>query len=275
MLKTSFKFNLTKFKTKVLRQPIKLWYFKEEMFTNFGDELSVDIIEGLFKRKVVRSPIEDAYMFAVGSIIEQADRERTRVSYVWGSGFIQEGIDIGDRNLIFTAVRGEMTRSRLPSEFRNIPIGDPGLLVNLIYPYIRDVDSEMVGIVPHYTDENNEILERAKSCPGKYKIISVKNSPEEVARQITSCGLILSSSLHGLIVADSYNIPNIHLKLSNNLVGGEYKFRDYYTATGRAYRFTMPDSIYNIQDIDRIIKEYRSVENLSEIQKGLINSFPL
>jgi hypothetical protein len=45
---------------------------------------------------------------------------------------------------------------------------------------------------------------------------------------------VISSSLHGLIVADSLGIPNVWLRLSPDVLGGDYKFKDYYSVFGLA-----------------------------------------
>ena len=50
---------------------------------------------------------------------------------------------------------------------------------------------------------------------------------------IASCRFLFSSSLHGLIFADSYSVPNAHLRLSTRVLGAEHKFRDYYGSVGR------------------------------------------
>jgi hypothetical protein len=121
-----------------------------------------------------------------------------------------------------------------------------------------------------------------KKNPDIFKVISVAQTPEEVADEIKSCKLVLSSSLHGIIVSDSLGVPNAHLMLSDNLSspnhlrGGEYKFRDYYSGINRKYFNFNPreDDLTNMSAYDELIKNYEPVKNLEKIQKALIKSFP-
>ena len=43
----------------------------------------------------------------------------------------------------------------------------------------------------------------------------------------------MSSSLHGLIAADAYGIPNARINLTGRLVGGDFKFEDYALSVNR------------------------------------------
>lgn len=53
------------------------------------------------------------------------------------------------------------------------------------------------------------------------------NDIELKTNEILSCKKIVSSSLHGLIVAHAYGIPAIWQKFSDNIFGDDIKYIDY------------------------------------------------
>jgi hypothetical protein len=275
-----------KFRVKFLKDPVIIYQFvfTEPDSINFGDELTKDIIEKLFNRRVeVHNQIECRFdMLGVGSLIHFFNKIVDYRTYVWGSGLIDDKTKPINSNFIFKACRGEYTRVRVAQKYRNIPMGDPGLLCNLIYTQeVKKTDK--IGVIPHFRDDHSHYLNDViKKHPEIFKIIPVGQAPEKVADEIKSCKLILSSSLHGLIVADSFGVPNMHLMLSDNLKspnhlrGGEYKFRDYYSGIGRGYKNFNPrhKDLLDLNEYEKIIKDYKPLQNLREIQKALIRSFP-
>lgn len=64
--------------------------------------------------------------------------------------------------------------------------------------------------------------------------INVRDSVKKVIMKINQCDAILSSSLHGLIIADAYGIPNIRIvsRITMPTPFYDYKFKDYYTSLG-------------------------------------------
>jgi hypothetical protein len=63
-------------------------------------------------------------------------------------------------------------------------------------------------------------------------VIDVRREPEAVFRDVAACESILSSSLHGLITADSFRIPSAWAGLSDKVIGDGFKFRDYFSSLG-------------------------------------------
>lgn len=275
-----------KFKIIILNNPIVIYQFifTEPDSINFGDELTKDIIERLFNRKVeVHNQIDTKFdLIGVSSLIHFFNDVVDYKTYVWGSGLIDDNVSSINKNFIFKACRGKYTKSKIPKKYRGIPMGDPGLLCNLIYTNnIKKTDK--IGVIPHFRDEHSFYLNNIiKNHPEIFKVISVGQSPEKVADEIRSCKLVLSSSLHGLILSDSFSVPNIHLKLSDNLLssnhlrGGEYKFRDYYSGINREYNNFDPrnEDLLDLKKYSDIIKNYKPLNNLKEIQDNLIKEFP-
>lgn len=217
---------------------IHLYWWKSSAgyLKNFGDEVGPYIMKRLFNAKVtcVVHPSMRRYKYFIthylsaGSIISEAKMN----SIVWGSGIMFENQEIKEAN--FIAVRGPYTKSRIESlgySVSNI-LGDPALLLPLCYnPVCRD-DFE-IGVIPHYVDY--ERVSECLSSSSQFKVINLKTDEiEEVIRQIKQCKLILSSSLHGLIVPNAYGITAIWVKFSDHLGGDGVKFKDYLATVGLA-----------------------------------------
>jgi pyruvyltransferase len=226
---------------------------------NFGDILNPIVIEHFTKRKTTRIAslyYEKPHLLGIGSVLNRA----TKYSNVWGSGFIKEqSFVVAPPNKIL-AVRGPKTRKRLLELNINCPevFGDPALLMPEIY-YPKIKKKYKLGIIPHYVDFNDKRLKLIKD--DNVIIIDICNpNPLLVIDQLLECETIASSSLHGLIVSDAYGIPNVWVKFSDNVVGGNFKFHDYFQSISRAT--TQP---YIIND------EVNTVELFALSQKNVLN----
>jgi len=155
---------------------------------------------------------------------------------------------------------------------KKVPLGDPGLLANLIYEPTRTLNNK-IGIVAHFFDRDAPIIKKINEDP-RFVVINPLDLPEKVVKKITGCKMILSSSLHGLIIADSFGIPNYHIQLSDRVTGGEYKFRDYYSGIDKKYNKIDPNHVFNQNYLNMIYKRYKPIKQLCKIQQRLIESFP-
>ena len=155
-------------------------------------------------------------------------------SAIWGSGAIDNTVNPSlDPDKVF-AVRGKKTRELIDGSAHSrhavYPLGDPALLLPNYVTGKGVAKRHWVGIVPHLMDQAHQALADCAVDDG-IKIIDLRGSVQTVLSDLLSCRLVVSSSLHGLIVADAYGIPNVWVSLSNRLVGGDFKFRDYLSTT--------------------------------------------
>ena len=150
---------------------------------------------------------------------------------VWGAGVIDKNERLDNPPKKILAVRGPLTRQWLLEKGIPCPeiYGDPAMLIAEIY-MPKDIKKRYkLGIIPHYDDFNHQSLQALKNNP-EVLLIRMEGYKDwlEVIDQIVSCDYIASSSLHGLIMAEAYNIPNLWIEISGKLMGGHFKFHDFF-----------------------------------------------
>ena len=202
-------------------RPRSYWYVRDP---NFGDQLSPVVLEWVIH--ATPEWVTHRYpgkILAIGSIIGRALAAR---DIVWGSGLIRDTTVVPPPATTFLAVRGPLTRARIAGDVPEV-YGDPALLLPLFHSGSID-KKHRVGIVPHYVDRDALRVEDPAMV-----VIDVGKHWRYVVDTIRSCEVILSSSLHGLIVAEAYGIPAVWIRITDAVVGDGFKFNDYFLATGR------------------------------------------
>jgi len=215
---------------------LRMFWFRRGNGTapgNFGDELGPLLVERLTGFRTVWAPPETCDLAGIGSILSQVSKHASRVRrksdlLIWGSGLMEDDIHRLAPCLQPLSVRGALTRTALGLPDM-LPLGDPGIFAS---DFVASAPCRYRwGIVPHFSHRNTgAILSAART--GGCLLIDPTKPAEDVLVAISSCAGIISSSLHGLIVADSYNIPSVWLNLSSHK-SHEFKFRDYCTGVGR------------------------------------------
>lgn len=213
---------------------IRLYW--HNLVKNFGDMLSPLIVQHVSGRVVEHAGAAEADMFALGSILAIARRALAKPSdkkpFIWGSGAIgpQNSDFVANANVL--CVRGPLTLEMLCLR-RGVPMGDPGLLSNELLS--DDVEpTDYIGLILHHTQAIPERVHRRLRLDGRFRVIDVHESnPLQTLREIASCRHIVSSSLHGLIAADSFGIPNTWLDPTGIHRHASFKFYDYALSVGR------------------------------------------
>ena len=226
-------------------QFLKVYFFQN---LNFGDALNTYILGKLSKKPVVLchdTKNEEHYM-AIGSIANWA----TSKSIVWGTGIAsrEDKIPHGAKILM---TRGPLTAivARQCGYDEITTFGDPALVLPRLYnPKIEK--KFKVGFIPHYTDMEFFFNQKENLFP-EYKFINVFDHTEKVIGDILSCEKIVSSSLHGLIVADAYGIPNLYCKMDNKIGGDGMKYDDHFQSVGiLPYKPFHIESLLKMSNVD-------------------------
>lgn len=263
-------------------KPMRMYWWRLENSPkrNFGDEISQYLVREIFGRTCEWASPHSCEIVAAGSIIELAlGTKFANRPALWGAGFMREEDDlITDQDFAVAAVRGTRSRERLESGRAGVTVGDPGLLADALLE-ATPPKKYLLGVVPHFLDAEVAELGWIRAQAG-VRVIDATADPRRVVEEIASCETVLSSSLHGLIVADSLGVPNGHLRLSTNqFIGGMYKFRDYYSAfadpdrhflvsTGRLLAMGVPAVAEHIRE------HYRPPLDLPSLKENLIKAFP-
>lgn len=249
---------------------VPVYYFHGEK--NVGDLLTPYIVEKITGKVShnVKSRRFD-HLLGVGSMIHRAKKN----SDIWGTGTLDTAIasKYKAEELRVFAIRGHLSEEVLfgpGGGGPEISFGDPGILMPRFFS--PTVEKKIrVGVIPHYVDYESEFI---KNVPG-VEVIDVRSDPEDFVCQLLRCEFVLSSSLHGLILADAYGVKNKWVSFSDKVTGGGFKFSDYYSTTDikneQCISINSRSDYINL--VDRI-DEYAVVKIFLESDDKLLNSFP-
>lgn len=213
------------------REGIPLYYWREPGWTNFGDLLSVKIVERIIGGpvEIYRKNAREQKLLAVGSIFYFANEG----DVVWGSGLNGKTANkesYAFESLDIRSVRGPLTREFFQEHFGiEIPeiYGDPALLLPYLFPEFQKNPSPEFDyiVIPHFSDHKYFLNQ------GQDNLVFVTEPWDVVINKILNSRFVISSSLHGVIVAEAFGIPARLLRVSEK--EPLLKFFDYYLGTNR------------------------------------------
>lgn len=156
-------------------------------------------------------------------------------THVWGAGIAtRETFDVKSEVSV-SLVRGPISEEMLNRSGYEGDVlwGDPALLVADYY-WPKPNKTEKLAVIPHYVD-----IEEATAIFGPYvqsgdvKIINVFQPLEHFIDELLECSWAIGSSLHGIILADTYGVPNAQVVFSDKIGGDGTKYQDYFESMKR------------------------------------------
>lgn len=238
---------------------------------NAGDLITPFLLEKMGFTPILTDPMRSK-VIVCGSLMQRIDENYA--NYILGAGFLNEGPSINLQKARILAVRGKYTRDRISAPV-DTALGDPGLLLARYMPK-RERKGFFIGIIPHFSEKDDPWLKDfIARNPKQAKFIDIQKKPLEVLRQIDQCEYILSSSLHGIVFADSLLIPNVWISLSKSSSSKIYKFNDYYSAYTDEYQH--PYELIPGTDTARVLTKAQTIseEKLNTITSQLTGAFRL
>ena len=195
---------------------------------NFGDLLGPIIVEQLLAERgvSVQDAARTSRLLTVGSVMRLA-REG---DVVWGTGVNGKSLDAkyDFTDLDVRAVRGPLTRDYLLGMGIDVPpvFGDPGLLFGEIFDrdlMLDGADPRGILVVPNFNDF-------AAWSAGSQVVLDPRSGFWNCIRAIAASELVVGSSLHAIVIAESFGIP---ARLVSSQHEPPFKYHDYYLGTGR------------------------------------------
>ena len=237
---------------------------------NLGDSLGEVIIRFLLSQKGIDldAPVtQTKHLNCVGSNIFGSYQDAT----IWGSGafpyhpsksmlFCQK---LSRRKLDIRAVRGPLTREILIKLGFQCPeiYGDPAILMPLIYNPAKK-KKRPYSIVLQFYHERKFRESHPKGC-----MVSMNtNDYKSVIDEIVSSEIVYTSSLHGIILAETYGVPAVFFRgLSKKT---DFKYLDYYYSTGRR-EIKIAESFE-----EALTMKPLPLPDLTKMRQDLLDSFP-
>lgn len=245
--------------------------YREKYTANLGDYLSQIVVEYILNKRglSLETDADTRHLYAIGSTLLMGYQN----AVIWGSGFPFEPSFLRGlphrppfRRLDIRCVRGPKTRDVLLRLGHKCPAkyGDPAVLMPMIYtPSPVGGEKNDYIIIPHYQTESKlEETYRGKA------VSMMTTDYRAVIDRIVSSRLVISSSLHGIILAESYGVPAVFYR--DRPERFDFKYEDWYLSTGGR----RPEPCGSVREALDRGREHLTVPDLSEMRAVLEKSFP-
>ncbi|MEN1968870.1 polysaccharide pyruvyl transferase family protein [Lentibacillus sp. N15] len=230
---------------------------------NLGDWLSTVIYENMLRMNNIKPDQKvkhTKHIYSVGSILGFGYHNAT----IWGSGLLSDQHTGRLRNvsLDVRSVRGPETRRVLIDKGFKCPnvYGDPAILLPFFYKPNYKQKNRKYSIILHYSSLYKDEVSKDES------LNILTKDYKSFIDTIVQSEVVISSSLHGIILAEAYGVPAILLNDRKSF--DLFKYKDYYYSTNRT-TFNVANTIE-----EALVLEPNQLPNLKKLQEGVIKAFP-
>lgn len=182
---------------------------------NLGDQLG-----RLLFPQAEWAPPSQAEWVSAGSVLESFDGFTGTVFGTGRAGPHSPPTDLRQAHVL--ALRGTRTRDLALAQDEMV-LGDPGLLANTL---VEPNPQSYTAIVPHWSDQQRMLA----AYPGA-RFVDVTRPPMRAIQTIADAARVISSSLHGVVLADAFGVPRMWDWFDGVQAAG-FKFADHGSVVG-------------------------------------------
>lgn len=208
-----------------------------------------------------------------------------------------------DTRLKIHALRGPGSARRLRQLGLEVPevYGDPVWFLPAIFPAAPEPRYDL-GVIVHLSElqppsvlgQVRPFLKRYQIPPDlapRVRLLNTLTAPtlEAIAtriQEITACRCIISTSLHGLVIAEAYGIPCAYLhyvgaggdwmSMEQPSLGIDYRIRDFYRGVGVRQRYVYRQAKNKHTNWEQVLAEVmQNWEPLTWSPQAFLEAFPL
>lgn len=147
--------------------------------------------------------------------------------------------------------------------------GDGGVLVPFLFPeynvQVPDEDKRELCGVPHLKDQGSNLW---KNIP-RDNLFYVSTPWQNMTMKLQSCRQVVSSSLHGIILAETLGIPSRRVRVTKK--PGDFKFHDFY----ESFRGIQPEVVGELQAALDNMTEPLRYEERDAYARRVLKTFPI
>jgi succinoglycan biosynthesis protein ExoV len=211
---------------------MKLLHYRGKV-PNFGDDLNAFLWQSLAPDLIDNNP--DHRFVGIGTIIGMDCGQAARL-HVFSSGAGNDPIDQWrGRDVTYWCVRGPLSCQLLDLPEASA-ITDGAIVTPLAAGFPeKAAPTGATLIIPHFQTLDFPGWDEVARQTG-FELLDPRADPREVVRKIASASLVLTESLHGAILADTYGIPWSVFATSANF--GTSKFVDWCESVGLKFHLT-------------------------------------
>ena len=240
-------------------KPLKAYWWNSK--PNFGDALAPLLLSRYADLDCEWDTVSRSSIVTIGSLLEHIPPLWD--GFVLGAGKLYEDsrLYLYGQGTNVLALRGPLSKKAFPGD---CAIGDPGLLAYGLVPSQEPLYD--LGILPHWSDSKLAYDTRFNNRQWSCMVIDPTADPLVVTTLIGQCKRLVTSSLHGAVVADSLGVPRrIEYTPRFDVEGGIFKFRDYHQSIGMPFeleKMAHPNMHYVETRQDELWDAYRELGTL-------------